>query len=57
MVFSTTSHALEVLCGKQVSGSHSIGLPAQTACAVCCSWRVIWSFLCLKAQSSSGQRL
>lgn len=38
-VFSTT-YALEVLCGKQVSGSCSIYLSVQAACATCCPWRV-----------------
>lgn len=39
-VFSSTYHALEVLCGKQVSGSHSIYLSVQAAFATCCPWRV-----------------
>lgn len=34
-VFSAT-YALEVLCGKQVSCSHSIYLSVQAACAMCC---------------------
>lgn len=34
-VFSAT-YALEVLCGKQVSRSHSIYLSVQAACAMCC---------------------
>lgn len=39
-VFSTTYHALEVRCGKQVSGSHSIHLSVQAAFATCGPWRV-----------------